>query len=544
MNSARLRCVLACGVALVCQMIAVARGNAQVNVLTYHNDNARTGQNLQETILTPANVNRTQFGRLFTQSVDGYVYAQPLYVSNVVVPNKGTHNVVYVATERDSVYAFDADDRVGSNASPLWQVSFVNARARVNPVPARDAGANDIVPQIGITGTPVIDGTSGTLYVVANTKEYQGRSHAYVYRLHALDIATGAEKFGGPVVITASVPGTGDGGTTDILDPLRHLQRPGLLLANGIVYIAFGSHGDVGTYHGWLIAYDATTLQQLGVYNTTPNGAQGAIWQSGAGPAADANGDIYFETGNGDFDANTGGGDYGDSLVKLTGGGVLTVADYFTPFDQAALNQADQDFGSGAPLLLPDEPGAHPHLAVGCGKEGTIYLIDRDNMGQFNNNGISDNQIVQSIPTAVGGTWSMPAYWNAGGTELVYFLGTGDVLKAFQLSNGQLSVSPVSQSNQAFGFPGSTPSISANGATNGIVWVLQVNTFSGRDASYPRGPAVACVRCHGRVARVVQQRTSRPPGPRRQRSQIHRPHCGQRQSLRGQQRRLSVFGLL
>ncbi len=291
-NIAGLRRALACGVGLLCQVVAVMPGSAQVNVLTYHNDNARTGQNLQETVLTPANVNSTQFGKLFTHAVDGYVYAQPLYVSNVAMPNNGTHNVVYVATEHDSVYAFDADDRLGSNASPLWKASFVNARARVHTVPARDVGANDVVPEMGITGTPVIDATSGTLYVVANTKEYQGRSHAYVYRLHALDIATGAEKFGGPVVISASVPGTGDGGTTDVLDPLRHLQRPGLLLVNGVVYIAFGSHGDVGTYHGWLLGYDATTLQQVGVYNTTPNGAQGAIWQSGAGPAADANGNI------------------------------------------------------------------------------------------------------------------------------------------------------------------------------------------------------------------------------------------------------------
>ncbi len=524
---------------------------AQVSVLTYHNDNARTGQNLQETILTPANVNKAQFGKLFAHPVDGYVYAQPLYVANLTIPNNGTHNVVYVATEHDSVYAFDADNNAGSNAKPLWKTSFINYRNRVTPVPARDTGANDIVPEMGITGTPVIDAGSGTLYVVANTKEYQGGTHVYVYRLHALDSTTGQERPGSPAEITGSIAGTGDGGTVDLLDPLRHLQRPGLLLLNGVVYVAFGSHGDVGTYHGWLVGYDATTLQQVGIFNATPNGAQGAIWQSGAGPAADANGSIYFETGNGDFDGVT---EFGDSLVRLSTtamlpllqGGNLQEADYFTPFDQAQLNSADQDLGSGAPLLLPDQPGPHTHLAVGCGKEGTIYVVDRDNLGGINQTScMCDDQIVQAIPGAVGGTWSMPAYWSNGSVSLVYYLGSGDVLKAFQLANGTLSTTPVAQSNTSFGFPGATPSISANAQTNGIVWVLQTDSVQRGNASYPRGAAVLHAYDATDVSNELYNSTQRggrdSPG---RAVKFTVPTIANGKVYVGAQRRVTVYGLL
>ena len=286
-------------------------------VFTYHNDNLRTGQNLNETTLTWANVNQAQFGKKFSYPLDGIAYASPLYVANVSIPAQGVHNVVYVATEHDSVYAFDAD---GLTPTPLWKVSFINPPA-VTTVPAADTGeCCDIAPEIGITGTPVIDQGPGTLYVVAKTKEGTN----YVQRLHALDITTGAEKFGGPKVIQASVPGNGDGndGKGNVpFNALRENQRPALLLSNGVVYIGFASHGDNGPYHGWVLGYDATTLQQVMAYNNTPNGGEGGIWQSGGGLAADSAGNLYFVAGNGTFDANTGGVDYGESVEKISPSG-------------------------------------------------------------------------------------------------------------------------------------------------------------------------------------------------------------------------------
>jgi hypothetical protein len=460
---------------------------AQVNVLTYHNDNARTGQNSQETILTPGNVNKDSFGLLFTYPVDGYVYAQPLYLSNVSIPGKGAHNVVYVATEHDSVYAFDADDNTGPNAVPLWHVNLIPSGG--STVTSDDVGTADVVPEIGITGTPVIDGKTGTLYVVAKTKE----NGSFVQRLHALDVQTGAEKFGGPVVIQGSTQGTGDGSSGGVLpfSPWRQHQRAALLLLNGIVYIAWAAHGDNGIYHGWIMGYDAATLQQKYVYCASPNAktdpsgyplAGGGIWQAGAGPAADAGGNIYFMTGNGTFSANLNGGrDYGDSFVKVGFNfrGLFGALDYFTPYNQDSLNRADADLGSGGVLALPDEAGsaAHRHLLVGAGKEGTIYLVDRDNMGHYhdpNQGQNNDNQIVQSIQHAIGGVWGMPAYFQ----NTIYYQGNGDVLKAFSIANAQLSTTPVHQSFQVFNYPGATPSISANGAAasplgTGIVWVIE-----------------------------------------------------------------------
>ena len=457
--------VLAAWVWFLCSL-QTPTASAQVRVTTYHNDNFRTGLNFAETILNPSNVNRLQFGKLFTQTADGYVYAQPLYLPNVSIPGRGTHNAVFVATEHDSVYAFDADSNSGSNANPLWKVSFINPLAGITTIPNNDAACYDIVPEIGITGTPVIDASSGTLYVVAKTKE----NGSYVQRLHALSVNTGAEKFGGPVVIQASVPGTGLGGngTTIPFDPLLANQRPGLLLRGGVVYIGWAGHCDGGPAHGWLIAYSAGTLAQLGVFNSTPNGIRGGFWAAGAAPAADSFGNIFVATGNGTFD---GASDFGDSMLKLKLGSSLQRQDYFTPFNQGALNVQDADLGSGGILLLPDQPGAHPHLLVQAAKEGKIYLIDRDNMGGFNFFG--DTQIVQSIPYAVGGMWSMAAYWN----QTLYFLGTNDRLRAFVLNNGLLSTTPVAIGNTEFFFPGATPSISANGNIGGIVWVLQNDQF-------------------------------------------------------------------
>jgi hypothetical protein len=482
---------------LGCILLSAQALRAQVAVVTYHNDNARTGQNLNETVLTPANVTPATFGRLFSAPVDGYVYAQPLYVPSVDIPGRGLHNVVYVATEHDSVYAFDADD---GSVGLLWRVSFIDPANGVATVPFEDVQSEDIVPEIGITGTPVIDVVTGTLYVVAKTKEVSaGRPH-YVQRLHALDIGTGTERFGGPSVIAdaifdgnytyvsgPSVVGIGDGsvGTQVVFNALRELNRPGLLLVGGVVYIAWASHGDNGPYHGWLIGYDAQTLERVAVFNTTPNGSSAGVWMSGGGLAADSLGAIYLSTGNGTFDVvGAHAPAYGDSVLKLvedavlgnlTGSGV-SVLDFFTPWNQDALAAADLDLGSGGVLLLPDQPGARPHLMVTAGKEGKVYLIDRDDLGAYQRCGPSCDDVVQVTPagTIAGGLFGTPSYFN----NLVYYQGPGDVLKAFPLSNGLLSLSPASRSSTPFGFPGSTPSISANGSSNAIVWTLQVDAYA------------------------------------------------------------------
>jgi uncharacterized protein (TIGR03437 family) len=430
-----------------------------INVLTYQYDNTRAGVNSQEVILTPANVDSSQFGKLFSQPVDGVLYGQPLYLAGVAIPGQGTHNVIYVATEHDSVYAFDAD----TNQAPLWHTSFLGAG--VTTVPAADTGCSQIVPEIGITSTPVIDPQSGAIYVVAMTKE----SGNYVQRLHALDVATGAEKPGSPVVIQASAPGTGEGGTTVVFQPKAYKQRPGLLLLNGVVYTLWSSHCDLGTYHGWIIGYDAHSLQQVTVYNDTPNGNEASFWNGGAAPAVDSAGNMYVVAANGttDFSSPT-NPDLGESYIRLTTNGGLALADYFTPFNYAQLNSADADTGSAGVALLGDEAGsaAHPHLMAGAGKEGRIYLLDRDNLGKFNSAG--DTQTVQSIPGAIGGLFGNPAYFNAR----LYFCSSGDPLKAFPISNARMTTTPQSQSPTTFPYPGCVPTISANGTSNGIVWAI------------------------------------------------------------------------
>ncbi|MGH9614466.1 MAG: pyrrolo-quinoline quinone [Bryobacteraceae bacterium] len=440
---------------------------ASASVLTYHNDNNRTGWNPAETILTPANVHSQSFGKLFSQRVDGFVYAQPLVVSGVGIPGKGIHNVVYVATEHDSVYAFDAGGNTGQDASPLWHVSFLGAG--VTTVPYQDTGCDQIMPEIGITGTPVIDPSSGTLFVVAMTKETSKGTTAYVHRLHALDITTGKERADSPVTIQATVAGRGDGSTTITFEPRSYKQRPGLLLVNGVVYAAFSSHCDLGRYHGWLIGYNSHTLAQVAVYNDTTDGGAASFWSSGAAPAAGFGGHIFLMSGNGTFNSSTGGKSLGDSFINLDPSQGMKVSDYFTPFNQQALSNGDEDLGSGGPLVLPNGPGsaAHPLLVIGAGKQGTIYLVDRANMGHFHAG--SDNQIVQSLPHAVGEIFGMPAYFN----NRVYFSGTGDSVKAFSLWNARLSPSPTSESPFRFGYPGSVPSVSSNGTANGIVWALE-----------------------------------------------------------------------
>jgi hypothetical protein len=451
-----------------------------VNVATYHNDDARSGHNPNETVLTPANVNAATFGKLFSQPVDGAIYAQPLYVENVRVPGKGMRNVVFVVTQRNSVYAFDADSNEGSSFEPLWHVSFIHPEDDITPVPNREVRSNDIQPEIGITSTPVIDLAGGTLYAVSKTKERRG----YAQRLHALDIATGAEKFGGPVEVNALVRGLGEGSNPRgyvIFRPLPHLNRPGLSLANGVVYGMYSSHGDRSGYHGWVIGHDAETLRVVQVFNTTPNGQDGGIWMSGAAPAIDSDGYLYLSTGDGSFDPQAGVSNFGNSFLKLKAeAGKLTLADYFTPYDHLALSSADLDVGGGGVLVLPDSMGSavHRRLLIGCGKGGTLYLVDRERLGGFNP--ANDAHIVQSIRGAVGPCFSMPAVFNGR----IYMQAGGDALKAFAVSEARISETLVSQSAAPFGYPGATPSISANGIDDAVVWVLRTDAYN------EGGPAV------------------------------------------------------
>jgi Concanavalin A-like lectin/glucanases superfamily/IPT/TIG domain/Domain of unknown function (DUF2341)/Putative Ig domain len=469
--------------------------SAQTSVLTQHNDNARTGQNTNETILKTSNVNASQFGKLFAMAVDGQVYAQPLYVPNVSIAG-GTHNVVIIATENDSVYAFDAD----SGGAPLWKASMVDALhgAGSGETPLNNSttiDCEDMQSTIGITSTPVIDPASNTIYVEA--KSTDGLN--YFHRLHALNLLTGSEKSPGPVQVTATVTGTGDGSTNGQLVfesatmSLHHNARAGLLLMSGTIYIAFTSHCDAAPYHGWLFAYDAATFARKSVYVTTPNGGLGSFWMSGAGVAADSGGNIYIASGNGDFDTvNVPARELGDSLLKLgTTNQTLSLLDYFTPQDQQSLENSDQDLGSGGVLLLPDQPGSFPHILVQAGKEGQVYVVNRDQFTTGNshycaNCGNDPEIIEESSSGAVGGIWGAPAYWNNN----IYFGGSGDDLKVIPITNGLPDFTRMSSSSTSIGYPGITPSISSNGTAAGtaILWAIDSSQF-GSPGPGP-GPAV------------------------------------------------------
>ena len=439
------------------------------DVVTYHNDVFRTGQNLQETILTPSNVSSTTFGKLATLPVDGVIDAEPLYLSDVVIPGKGTHNVVYVVTESDSVYAFDAD-----RGTLLWHVSVLGD----GESPSDTHNCGQISPTIGITATPAIDrhtGPHGTMYLVAMSK----KGSTYFQRIHALDVATGKEQPRSPLTITAKYPGSGDGSQNGyvIFDPRQYAERQGLLLLNGVLYTAWTSHCDQRPYTGWVIGYDANTGTQAGVLNLTPNGNEGAIWQAGAGMATDGT-FLYLLAGNGTFDTDLDAngfpvnGDYGNAFVKIsTSNRQLAVADYFTMYNTVQESNADEDLGSGGAMLLPvmkDSQGKAHYLAIGAGKDQNIYVVDRNNMGKFSPQ--NDNAIYQELDDVLGGgLWSMPAYFNGN----VYFGPQGNKLMQFQFSNAKLSASPVAKSSATFTYPGSTPSVSANGTQNGIVWAIE-----------------------------------------------------------------------
>jgi hypothetical protein len=404
-------------------------GVASWSVLTSHNDLARTGQNLHELELTPRTVDPAHFGKLAALPVDGAIYGQPLVVLGLASLDGGVSDLLYAATAHDSVYAFSA-------VAPFelrWQRSLLGPGA--TPVPSQDVGSNDIFPEIGITGTPVIDASSRTIYLVAKSKEPGPR---YVERLHALDLETGAERDGSPVEISATVRGSApdadDAGVH--FNALRQLQRPGLTLSGGLVWVAFGSHGDVEPYHGWVLGYDAHTLARRVVFNTTPDGSEGSVWQGGGALAVDDDGSLYLETANGDFDADVGGRDVGDAVVKLSQTGQRL--DWFAPHDQLDLASRDLDLGSSGPMLLPEQPGEHPHLMIAGGKNGLLYLLDRDSLGEYQAD--ADTQIVQSllIGRAVDapryGLYSTAAWWNGR----VYLTAANGPMQAWVMEEGRL----------------------------------------------------------------------------------------------------------
>ncbi len=444
--------------------------NSSVDVITYHYDNGRSGMNLNETALTPANVNSTQFGKKGEFTVDGHVDAQPLYLSQVTIGAQ-KKNVLYVATEHGSVYAFDADSVSGTTSTFLWKTTTLGSGETTSD----NRGCGQVSPEIGITATPVIDRARNAIYVVAMSKNSGG---SYFQHLHALNLSTGAQLFSGPQTITATYPGTGDNssGGNVVFDPKQYKERPGLLQINGTIYTTWSSHCDIRPYTSWVMAFSADTLAQTSVLNLVPNGSEGGIWMAGTAPAADAAGNLFFILGNGDFDTtlNASGfpanGNCGNCFVKLSTSSGLKLADYFTPHNTVAESNADTDFGSGGGILLldvADSGGNTRHLSVGAGKDSIIYVVDRDSMGKFN---ASTDQIYQEISGQLGGgVFSMPAFFN----NTVYYGAVGDALKAFPVTTARLAAAPSSQSTHHFGYPGTTPSVSANGTINGIVWAIE-----------------------------------------------------------------------
>jgi len=450
-----------CAISCLCTIFSLPAHSQ--DVLTYHNNNARTGLNNAETILTPANVNMANFGKLFTIPVDGLVDAQPLYLSNLTVA-AALHNVLIVATEHGTVYAFDAD-----SGAKLWHVTTLKSGETTSD----SRGCTQVSPEIGITSTPVISRPQTghpVIYVVAMSKDSSGNYHQ---RLHALDATTGAELYKGPVDISAKYPGTGDNSSNGfvVFDPAQYKERAGLLLIGHTIYLAWASHCDIRPYTGWVMAYNVTTLAQTSVLNLTPNGNEGAIWGAGAGMAADGTGNIILLDANGDFDSNLNAsgfpsnGDYGNAFLKLTTAGGLAVSDYFEMDNESSENGGDVDLGSGGTLLVSpkDAAGTVHQLAVGAGKDSNLYVVDRTNMGKFNSN---KNAIYQELS---GGIWSMPAAYNGR----IYYGPVGSPILAFQFKNAKLMAKPAASTPTAFGYPGATPSVSANVNTNGIVWAVE-----------------------------------------------------------------------
>jgi hypothetical protein len=467
-------CVLAAEVVAAALLFVLSPAFAATDVLTSHNDLVRTGQNLREFILRPDVVNPSDFGKLFVAPVDGQIYAQPLIVTGLEIPGFSVYNVLYVVTEHDSLYAIDAD-----TGFLLWRVSLLPP----GETPADSDECDPITPEVGIIATPVIDrrsGHNGTIYVVTMSKNAAG---TYFQRLHAIDLTSGAEELGGPVEIIATYPGTGENSANGnvVFDPGQYYERAGLVLSNGVVYTTWASRHDCRPYTSWVIGYDESTLTQVSVLNLTHNGSRGGIWQSGVASAVDSNGFLYTMLGNGSFDTTLdvngfpNQGDFGNCFVKLSpANNSLHVADYWTMFNTVQETQFDTDLGSGGPLVLPDmadSNGHIRHLAVGAGKDGHIYIADRDNMGKFNPT--SNSTLYQECPTSLGGyNFSAPAFFNGK----VYFGAVHDTLREFSFTNARMNVTPVSVSANTFPFPGTTPSISANGTAYGILWAAENGT--------------------------------------------------------------------
>jgi len=480
-NTAGIYSISAISVADVTKRASISIGVTDLNgVLTYHNNLSRDGTNIHEFALTTSNVNTATFGKLFSCQADGAIYAQPLWVPNLTVAG-ASHNVIIVATQHESLYAFDAD---ATPCTTLWHVNLVDSAhggsSGETSVPSGGAGAlvgsgyGDISPEVGITGTPVIDPTSNTIYVVSKSVN---ASTQFFQRLHAIDLTTGAERVAPHSIDSSiSVPGTGAGSIAGrvAFDPRNESQRAGLVLSNGVVYVAWASHEDRDPYHGWVMGFNASTLALVanGVFNSTPNQvgtlsySRGGIWMGGGAPAVDAAGNLFFITGNGTFDANTGGSNYGDSVVRLSTAGGLSVADYFTPLDQASLDANDTDFGSGAATILVDQPaGPVTHLVIGGGKQGNLFLLNRDSMGKFSS---STNNVMETVNLG-NAIFATPVFWQNN----LYVAGVGTLKQfAFNTSTGKFNGAPFSQSSTSYRFPGATPSASSNGATNGIIWAL------------------------------------------------------------------------
>jgi hypothetical protein len=458
---------------------------AQINITSERYDNSRTGANLNETVLTTADVNSTQFGKLYSYVVDGSVQAQPLYVSNLTIPSRGSRNVLFVVTMNDVVYAFDADSNA-TNGGILWKVDFRNTGAGITPIPIAEIGVvvpGNIVGNVGIESTPVIDLSSNTMYLVARTKEVSGGITNYVARLHALDITTGAEKLGGPVVIQGSVPGNGQGssGGTLTFDPMIQNQRSSLALANGLVVFSWASHGDHWDWHGWVFAYNALTLQQSSIFCSTPNGRNGGVWMAGRAPVVDSSGNLYYASGNGDWD---GVSNFGDTVMKIsTAGGTLSLLDYFTPDDYATLQANDQDLGSSGPLLIPGT-----NLLVQGGKESILYVM---NTAQLGHEKSGNGQIVQNFPTNGGEIHAGPVFWNrtTDSGPTLYVWPNNTRLLALRFTSTSFHTTPISQSSIAApaGSSGGVLTVSANGSTSGsgIVWASMPITDNGDNGVHP-----------------------------------------------------------
>ena len=442
-------------------------GTAQVAVtnfpgtLTWRNDNARSGVNSQELALAPGTISSSTFGKLFSCPIDGYAYAQPLYVPNLAIAGMGTQNVIFIATEKDSVYAFDAD---ANPCRQLWKTSLIPKGSQAIETPNLNITSTDIIPFVGITGTPAIGVSTSALYVVAATQTI-ALNPTYSEVLYALDLASGQ-----PEIQPAGVEFVTPAGPTFEFNPLLENQRPALLLDNGAVYIAFGSYGGLGDYHGWLFGYDSASLQQTGAFDVTPNAVQGGIWQSGGGPSSDSNHNLFVMTGDGPFDVNRGGKSYGDSFLRMGTSGGLSVTDYFTPCDQAALETQGLDVGASATVVLPDSAGStsKPHLLIGGSKGGSLYVVNRDSMGEFAGPCPDSSSRVQTIPVG-GAILSTPLFWN----NAVYVAPASGSLQSFPMSNGILASAPSApQSTEKLGSQGATPVISSNGTSNAILWLI------------------------------------------------------------------------